>query len=301
MAFSVVLIQPLTTHTQTTLTMSSTNTDDRSKNYLSLIASTSGPRSSHFGIYQQTSVGSKEVTIRTLVPAVIFAEPYRKALIAKMFFRQILFLADAPSVSFSDLMTTVALYSSINTGSSEREAEAAVTSIRSVFFRVTKLQEVGFADTSGKSIKLLDPTQRPADLAYFTFRSVVSAIVIDKRAPDKILSLEFLLRLPQSFQSTASTPTPPGTPTTIPSPATKTPPSVNSRGTMLNSFTDESLAQLGETELRVLLLDARFTISLPIVSVLSTGVSPSNLFPTFTHISVSVGISSSTPKMNRVR
>ena len=219
MAPSVVFIQPLTTHTQTTLTMSSTNTDDRSNNYLSLTASTSGPRSSHFGIYQQTSVGSKEVTIRTLVPAVIFAEPYRKALIAKMFFRQILFLADAPSVSFSDLMTTVALYSSINTGSSEREAEAAVTSIRSVFFRVTKLQEVGFADTSGKSIKLLDPTQRPVDLAYFTFRSVVSAIVIDKRAPDKILSLEFSPRLPQNFQSTASTSTPSRNPNneTIPS------------------------------------------------------------------------------------
>ena len=173
MAPSVVFIQPLTIHTQTTLTLSSTNTDDRSNNYLSLTASTSGPRSSHFGIYPQTSVGSKEVTIRTLVPAVIFAEPYRKALIAKMFFRQILFLTDAPSVSFSDLMTTVALY---YTGSSEREAEAAVTSIRSVFFRVTKLQEVGFVDTSGKSIKFLDPTQRPVDLAYFTFRSVVSAI-----------------------------------------------------------------------------------------------------------------------------
>ena len=72
-----------------------------------------------------------------------------------------------------------------------------------VFFRVTNLQGVGLADTSGKPIKVPDHTQRPAEIAYFTFRSVVSAIVVDKRAPDKLLSLEFSLRLPQSFQLAA--------------------------------------------------------------------------------------------------
>ena len=129
MVSSTVLIQPSTIHTQTTLTMSSTNTDDCSNNYLFLTASTGGPKSSYFGIYQQTSVGSSDVTIRTLVSAAISDEPYCKVLIAKLFFCQILFLADASSVSFSNLVTTVALYYSINTGSSEREVEAAVTSI----------------------------------------------------------------------------------------------------------------------------------------------------------------------------
>ena len=203
MVSSAILIQPPTTHKQTTLTISSANTDDRSHNYLSLTASTGGPSSSHFGIYQQTSVGSGDVTTRTLVPVAISAEPYRKALIAKLLFRQILSLADAPSVSFSDLMTTVAFYFSINTGSSEREADASISFIRSSFFRVTNLQGVGLADTSGKPIKVPDHTQRPAEIAYFTFRSVVSAIVVDKRAPDKLLSLEFSLRLPQSFQLAA--------------------------------------------------------------------------------------------------
>ena len=134
MVSSAILIQPPTTHKQTTLTISSANTDDRSHNYLSLTASTGGPSSSHFGIYQQTSVGSGDVTTRTLVPVAISAEPYRKALIAKLFFRQILSLADAPSVSCSDLMTTVAFYFSINTGSSEREADASISFIRSSFF-----------------------------------------------------------------------------------------------------------------------------------------------------------------------
>ena len=68
-----------------------------------------GLASSYFGVYQQTTVGSGDGSIRTLIPAAISAAPYRKALIAKLFFRQILVLADTPSASFSDLMTAVAL------------------------------------------------------------------------------------------------------------------------------------------------------------------------------------------------
>ena len=139
-------------------------------------------------------------------------------------------------------MTTVALYFSINTGSSEREAGDAISFIRSSFFRVTNLQGVGFANTPGKPIKVPDHTPLPADHAYFTFRSVVSVIIVDTRAPDKLLSLEFSLRLPQIFQLAASTSTSPGTPATKPSLSTETPPSVNARGTKLNSFTDELLA-----------------------------------------------------------
>ena len=184
MAPSAVLLKSSTTLTPpnlTNLTMSSSHTNH---NYSSLTDFTGGLSTSHFGVYQQTSVGTGDVTIRTLVPAAISAEPYRKALIAKLFFRQILPLADATYVSFSDLMTTISLYFSINTGSSERESAAAVTSIRSHFFLVTNLQGVGFADTSGKPVKVPDSTQRPDDLAYFTFRAVVSAHLVDKRAPE---------------------------------------------------------------------------------------------------------------------
>ena len=102
------------------------------------------PQSSHFGVYQQTAVGTGDVSIRTLVPAAISAAPYRNALIAKLFFRQIFALTHFPSTSFNDLMTTVALYVSlntgavlfnvasyfsINTGSAEKEADSAAFSI----------------------------------------------------------------------------------------------------------------------------------------------------------------------------
>ena len=163
------------------------------------------------------------------------------------------------------------------------------------------MQGVWIADTSGKPVKISDLNQRPADLAYFTFRSIVLAIIVDKRAPDKVLSLEFSLRLPQNFQSAASISIPPGTPATKPPLATKTPPSVNARSIVLDSYTDESLAQLGVAELQVLLLEAHSAIFSPIISTLTTGVAPSNLFPTFNPISASAVTSSSTPKMDRIR
>ena len=40
-----------------------------------------------FGVYQLTTVGASDATIRTLVPVSISAPPYRKALITKLLFR----------------------------------------------------------------------------------------------------------------------------------------------------------------------------------------------------------------------
>ena len=170
--------------------MNSTTSNNRPNNKLPLPASIGDSDSSHFDVYQQASVGSGNVTTRTLVPAPISADPYRKTLIAKLFFCQIISLINTPSVSFSDLMTTVASYFPLNTGSAEREAEAAVICIRSAFFRVSNLQRVGFADVSGKPIQVPDPDQRPADLTYLILRSVDSAVATDKRAPNKSLLLE---------------------------------------------------------------------------------------------------------------
>ena len=63
-----------------------------------------------FGVYQLTTVGASKATIRTLVPVTISAPPYRKALIAKFVFRKILGHAGSPSISCSDLVTSVAIY-----------------------------------------------------------------------------------------------------------------------------------------------------------------------------------------------
>ena len=50
-----------------------------------LTASNSGPVRSNFGVYQQTSVESSEILMRTLVLDAISVEPYCKALITKLF------------------------------------------------------------------------------------------------------------------------------------------------------------------------------------------------------------------------
>ena len=71
--------------------------------------------------------------IWTFVPVPISAEPYRKALIAKLFFNQILSLTDSPSVSVNDIMAIVAVYFDINSGFAEREAEAVAKSISRSF------------------------------------------------------------------------------------------------------------------------------------------------------------------------
>ena len=105
---------------------------------MNLGGSNSGSSLANFGVYRQTPVGLSELSIRTLVPVPISAEPYRKALIAKLFFHQILSLADSPSVFVNDLMATVAAYFDINTGSAEREAEAAAQSISRSFFPCVK-------------------------------------------------------------------------------------------------------------------------------------------------------------------
>ena len=48
-----------------------------------------------FGVYWQIAVGLSDLSIQTLVPDPINAESHRKALIANLFFYQILSLADS--------------------------------------------------------------------------------------------------------------------------------------------------------------------------------------------------------------
>ena len=69
-----------------------------------------------FAVYKHSLVESGDVSIKTFVPAAISAIPYRKTLITKLLFRQIITLNDTSSVSFSDVMSTIASYFSFNTG-----------------------------------------------------------------------------------------------------------------------------------------------------------------------------------------
>ena len=92
-------------------------------------ATVSSSDSNIFGVIQLTPVGANDANIRTLVPVNISILLYRKALIAKLFFRQILGYADSPSISVSDLISTVASYFDMSTAMAEREAESASISI----------------------------------------------------------------------------------------------------------------------------------------------------------------------------
>ena len=62
-----------------------------------------------FGVYQLTTIGASEATIRTLVPVPISAPLYCKALIAKIF-HQIFGHAVSLSILISDLVSTVATF-----------------------------------------------------------------------------------------------------------------------------------------------------------------------------------------------
>ena len=87
-------------------------------------------------------------------------------------------------MSFSDLISTVAVTLGLNTGSAEREAEETTISIHKHVFLVSNLQGVDFSDVFGTPFTVPDSTRPLEDLTYFTFRSVSFAATIDIRAPE---------------------------------------------------------------------------------------------------------------------
>ena len=283
---TAVLIQPTTT----TTIMTSTASNILSNNDFSLSNGTNGPTSSHFGVYQQTLVRSNDVSIQKLVPASISTVPYCKALIAKFFFHQIIDFPNTPSVSFRNLMTTVASYLSLNTGVTERKVEKAVFTILSNFFGISNLQGVGFADTSGKPITVLDLDQRHVDLTYSTSRSLVSTPIKYNRALDESLSIELSLRLPQTLVSLLPS-------TGQPLAATVNTPAklVTTIGFHLDNYIDNILDEIGEDIIQNFLTDAK--TNFPVRSSVDL---PSNLISMPTSASEIRIAPSLTPKIDCV-
>ena len=117
-------------------------------------------------------------------------------MIAILLFRRIISLSSSPSVSITELTATVAVYSTLPTGSIEHEAERIVESIRHAFFHVDNLQGIGFLDSSGKLTLVPDIANRATDVVFFTFRSTVTASDIDHHYPSTTLSFDFSLRCP---------------------------------------------------------------------------------------------------------
>ena len=114
--------------------MTSTNDTINNNDISNLGGGSSGSTFANFGVYQQTPIELSELSIQTLVPDNINAEPYRKVLITKLFSHHILSLIDSPTVSLNDLMATVSACFDINTGSAEWEVKIAAPSISCSFF-----------------------------------------------------------------------------------------------------------------------------------------------------------------------
>ena len=105
--------------------MTSTTNTINNNNISNLGGGGCGSVFANFGVYQQTPVELGELLLSTHVPDNINAEPYRNALITKLFFHQILSLTDSPSVFFTDLLAIIAAYFDIATGCVKIEAKAA--------------------------------------------------------------------------------------------------------------------------------------------------------------------------------
>ena len=145
-----------------------------------------------------TKTGASNATICTLVPVCISAPPYRKSLIAKLFFRQIHGHAESPSISYSDLVTTVATYFDMSTAMAEREAETAAHSIRDSIFRVIDMFGVGFLNYKGTQVNIIEPSHRLDNITYFTICANINPYLVDTRAPHSVHLFEFSLRLPHT-------------------------------------------------------------------------------------------------------
>ena len=161
---------------------------------------------SFFGAFQDTAVGSSNLTIRTIVPPNIGTEPYRKTMINILLLRLIFSLSSSSSVSISNLTAATAAYFTLPIGSVEREVEHIVDWIHHASFHVDNLQGIEFLNFSNEPTIVSDLTNSAADIVYFTYRSMVTASDVNDRFPSTIFSFDFLLRLPQSVASTATTP-----------------------------------------------------------------------------------------------
>ena len=89
-----------------------------------------------FGAYKILAVGTSERMFRVPVPLPKSQPPYRKAMVADLFFGIVKGLAIDSTFSSVDLISTIAEYFDFNTSSAEEEATVAVTNIRATDFRL---------------------------------------------------------------------------------------------------------------------------------------------------------------------
>ena len=76
--------------------------------------------------------------------------PYRKAVVANLFFRKIKALVVDSVFISADLISTIAVYFNFNTSPAEDEAAAAAETIRDAVFHVGNLTGLGFQNFNSR-------------------------------------------------------------------------------------------------------------------------------------------------------
>lgn len=139
-----------------------------------------------------TTVCARNATIRTIVTFPISAFSYRKALIAKILFRQILGYTDCSSISISALVSTATACFDMSTAMAEHEAEAVEISIRDSICCVNNKSCVGFLDSTGTPSLSLTLTTAHAKFLIFLIARLLTLmqLMIEHQIP--FISSNFL-------------------------------------------------------------------------------------------------------------
>ena len=159
------------------------------------ISGTSGIGGGSFGVYRLGTVETSGKTIS--VPSVLpMSElPYRKAMVANLFSCKIEALVMDSSFISTDLISIIGTYFKFNTSPAENEATAAANKIGAAVFHVDNLTGLGFRNQYGVDISFDMVDDRPANLCYFAFSSMLRASDVDSRGPDTVFSMDFVLRM----------------------------------------------------------------------------------------------------------
>ena len=165
----------------------------RSQTKIGHVTGTSG---NTFGTYQILTVGTSDRMIQVLVPLPMDQPPYRKAMVANLFFRAVKGLTRYSSLSSTNLVATIVAYLDFNTSLTELEVTAAAGIVHTTLFRIDNLIGLGFRNRLGSAVTFDVNDERPVTLYCVAFHSTLWASNLDDCGPGTLFSFDFVFRLP---------------------------------------------------------------------------------------------------------
>ena len=264
---------------------------------------TSGTNIVSFGSFKLLKVGCRDGTIRVPSAILMSEKPYRKAMVADSFFREVKALTVDSVFSSTDLVATIATYFDFNTSSAEIEAATAAERIRATIFQVEYLTGLGFRNQYGTPVSYRQGDTRQVHLHYFAFRSALRASDLDDRGPDTVFSFYFVLKLPQTFiNATAPVVSNLTSPLPIPVSTTDTADELETLQFEFGNLEENHFDSLSPANMRALLKrSASILVSSHFPALKKLKTNPSTLFGATTPSTTSLPQNLSvTPKMDRV-